>query len=63
MSNRGISRHSIDFPKGKFGENSTDESEGEQEEEVEYSDGDIKEVHHCLRDQQHGFAKNTVMMC
>ncbi len=40
--NTGISRHSIDFHKGKHGENSSDESEGEQEEEGEYSDGENK---------------------
>ncbi len=39
---RGMSRHSIDFHKGKLGENSSDESEGEQEEEGEYSDGENK---------------------
>ncbi len=38
--NRGIHRHIIDFHKGKLRENSSDESEGEQEEEREYSDGD-----------------------
>ncbi len=42
LSDRGISRHSIDFHKGKLGENSSDESEGEQEEEGEYSDGENK---------------------
>jgi hypothetical protein len=31
LSDRGISRHSIDFHKDKLGENSSDESEGEQE--------------------------------
>ncbi len=41
-SDRGISRHSIDFHKGKLRENSSDESEGEQEEEEEYSDGENK---------------------
>jgi hypothetical protein len=39
---RGISRHSIDFHKGKLRENSSDESEIEQEEEGEYSDGENK---------------------
>ncbi len=39
---RGISRHSIDFHKSKLGENSSDESEGEQEEEGKYSDGENK---------------------
>ncbi len=54
---RGISRHSIDFQKGKLGENSLDESEGEQEEEGEFSDGENKRSPICLRDQQQGFAK------
>ena len=39
---RGLSRHSIDFHSGKLGEISSDESEGEQEEEGEYSDGENK---------------------
>ena len=39
---RGISRHSIDFHKGKLEENSSDESKGGQEEEGEYSDGENK---------------------
>ncbi len=39
---RGIGRHSLDFHKGKLGENSSDESEGEQEEKGEYSDGENK---------------------
>ncbi len=37
-SDRGVSRHSIDFHKDKLGEISSDESEGEQEKEGEYSD-------------------------
>ena len=41
-SDRGVSRHSIDFHRGKLGDNSSDESEGEQEEEGEYSDREIK---------------------
>ncbi len=39
-SDRGVSRHSIDFYRGKLGENSSDESEGEQEEEGEDSAGE-----------------------
>ncbi len=39
---RGISRYRIDFHKGKLREDSSDESEGEQEEEGEYSDGENK---------------------
>ncbi len=37
---RGVSRHSIDFHKGKLGENSSDKSEREDEEDGEYTDGD-----------------------
>jgi hypothetical protein len=39
-SDRGLSRHSLDFHSGKLGENLSDESEGEQEEEGEDSDGE-----------------------
>jgi hypothetical protein len=39
-SDRGVSRYSKDFHRGKLGENSLDESEGEQEEEGEDSDGE-----------------------
>jgi hypothetical protein len=38
-SDRGLSRQSLDFHSGKLGENLSDESEGEQEEEGEDSDG------------------------
>jgi hypothetical protein len=41
-SNKGLSRHSLDYQSGKLGENSSDESEGEQEEEGEYPDGENK---------------------
>ncbi len=39
-SDRGLSRHSLDYHSGKLGQNSSDESEGEQEEEGEDSDGE-----------------------
>jgi hypothetical protein len=39
-SDRGVSRHSIDFHRVELGENISDESEGEQEEEGEDSDGE-----------------------
>jgi hypothetical protein len=39
-SDRGLSRHSLDFHSGKLGENLSDESEGEQEKEGEDSDGE-----------------------
>jgi hypothetical protein len=41
-SDRGLSRHSLDYHTGKLGENLSDESEGEQEEEGEDSDGENK---------------------
>jgi hypothetical protein len=56
-SDRGLSRHSLGYHIGKLGKNSADESEGEQEEEGEDSDGRMKGVHHCLREQKRGFAK------
>jgi hypothetical protein len=39
-SDRGLSRHSLVFHSGKLGENLSDESEGEQEEEGEDSGGE-----------------------
>jgi hypothetical protein len=39
-SDRGLSRHSLDYHSGKLGGNLSDESEGEQEEEGEDSDGE-----------------------
>ncbi len=60
---RGLSRHSIDFHSGKLGENSSDESEGVQEEEGEDSDGENKRSPPFFAYQQWGFAKQTVMMC
>ncbi len=39
-SDRGLSKRSVDFHCGKLGENLSDESEGQQEEEGEDSDGE-----------------------
>jgi hypothetical protein len=39
-SDRGLSRHSLDYHSGKLGENLSVESEGGQEEEGENSDGE-----------------------
>jgi hypothetical protein len=39
-SNSGHSRHSLDYHTGKYGENLSAESEGEDEEEGKDSDGD-----------------------
>jgi hypothetical protein len=40
LSDWGLSRYSLDYHSGKFGENLSDKSEGEQEEEGETSDGE-----------------------
>ena len=60
---RGIGRHSLDFHKGKLGENSSDESEGEQGEEGEYSDGENKRSPPLFVGPTAGICKKTVMMC
>jgi hypothetical protein len=52
LTDRGISRHSIDFHKGKLGENSSDESKGERKKKGNTLMGRIKGIHHCLRDQE-----------
>ena len=39
-SDRGLSRHSLDFHSDKLREDSSDESEGDQEQEGEDSDGE-----------------------
>jgi hypothetical protein len=62
-SNRGRSRHCLDYHIYKLRENSSAESEGGQEEEGKTLMGTMKEVHHCLREQKRGVAKRTVMMC
>ncbi len=41
-SDRGLSRHSLDYHSGKLGENLSDESEGGQEEEGEDTDGETE---------------------
>ncbi len=56
-SDRGLSRHSLDYYSGKLGENTSDESEGEQEEEGEDSDRESERCHHCLREHKQGVAK------
>jgi hypothetical protein len=48
-SDRGRSRHSLDWQSGKLRENLSAESEGEDEGEGNDSDGEKKGVHHCLR--------------
>ena len=51
-SDRGHSRHSLDSHSDKLGENLSDESEGEQEEEGKTLMGRMKGVHHCLWEQK-----------
>jgi hypothetical protein len=60
---RGVSRHSIDFHKGKLGEKSSDESEGEQEEEGEDSGGENERSPPLFAGAKAGILKQTGMMC
>ncbi len=62
-SDRGRSRHSLDYQSGKLGENLSAESEGEEEDEGEDSDGENERIYHCLCEQKQGVAKQSVMMC
>ncbi len=62
-SDRGLSRHSLNYYSGKFGENSSDESEGEQEEEREDSDWENERSPPLFAGAKVGVAKQTVMMC
>ena len=56
-SDRGRSRHSLDYHSGKLGENLSAESEGEDEGEGDDSDGENERVHHCLWEQKREVAK------
>jgi hypothetical protein len=58
-SDRGLSRHSLYYNSGKLGENLSDESEGEQEEEGEDSDWRMKGVHHCFAGANAGRSKTN----
>jgi hypothetical protein len=62
-SDRGLSRHSLDYHSGRLGENLSDESEGEQEEEGEDSDGENERSPPFFWEQKQGVAKQTVAMC
>ncbi len=63
LSDRGIRRQSIDFHKGKLGEILQMRVKENRKKKGNTLMGRIKGVHRCLRDQQQGFAKITVMMC
>ncbi len=62
-SDRGLSRHSLDYHSGKLGGKVSDESEGEQEEDGEDSDGENERSPPLFAEQKWGVAKQTVMMC
>jgi hypothetical protein len=58
-SDRGLSRHSVDFCCGKLRENSSDESEGEQEEEGEDSDGENERSSPLIAGAKAGICKTN----
>jgi hypothetical protein len=58
-SDRGLSRHSLDFHSGKLRENLSDESEGEQEEEREDSDGENERSPPLLAGAKAGICKSN----
>ncbi len=60
---RGVSRHSIDFHRGKLGEILQMRVNENRKKKGKTLMRRMKGVYHCLRDQQQGFAKQTVMMC
>jgi hypothetical protein len=63
LSDRGISRHSIDFKRVSAGKTHQVRVKENRKKKGNTLMGRIKGVYHCLQDQQQGFAKNTVMMC
>jgi hypothetical protein len=62
-SDRGLSRHSLDYHSGKLGENSSDYSEGEQEEEGENSDGENERSPPFFAGAKAGSSKTNSEMC
>jgi hypothetical protein len=55
-SDRGCSRHSLDWQSSKLRENLSAESKGEMKEKGKTLMGRMKGVHHCLREQKWGIA-------
>jgi hypothetical protein len=62
-SDRGISRHSLDYHSGKLGEICQMRMKENRKKKGKTLIGRMKGVHHCLREQKRGVAKQTVMMC
>jgi hypothetical protein len=58
-SDRGRSRHSLDYQSGKLGENLSAESEGEQEVEGEDSDGENERSPPLFAGAKAGFSKTN----
>jgi hypothetical protein len=56
-SDRELSRHSLDYHRGKLGENLSDESEGEEGEEGEDSDGENEKSPPLFAEEKRGVAK------
>jgi hypothetical protein len=62
-SNRGHNRHSLDYHSGKLGEICQLRVKEKRKKKGKTLMGRMKGVHHCLREQKGGVAKQTVMMC
>jgi hypothetical protein len=59
-SDRGHSRHSLDYHNGKLGENLSPESKGEEEEEGEDSDGEIERSPPLFAGAKAGSSKTNI---
>jgi hypothetical protein len=62
-SDRGLSRHSLDFHSAKLRESHQLRVNENRKKKGKTLMGRGKGVHHCLREQKLGVAKQTVMMC
>jgi hypothetical protein len=62
-SDRGLSRHSVDYHSGKLGENLHMRVKESRKKKGKTLMGRMKGVHDCLQEQKQGVAKQTAMMC
>jgi hypothetical protein len=63
LSDRGYSRHSLDYHIGKLGKICQLKVKEKKKKKGKTLMGRMKGVHHCLREQKQGVTKQTVMMC
>jgi hypothetical protein len=62
-SDRGLSRHSLDFHKGKLGKICRMRVKENRKKKWTTLMERMKGVQHCWQEQKRGLAKQTVMMC